>query len=675
MKVKKMLTLLSLLVLLSVLLVACKKTESVPTEAFIKTENGQFVLNGEPFRFSGTNNYYLHYKDEAMIDDVIENAKAMGLKSIRCWAFLNGTEGSTKDNNAYMQTAPGVFDQIPEGATNGFESLDYALKKASEEGIYLILVFANNWDAFGGINQYVEWSETAEEHDDFYTDESCKTMYKATVENLINRKNSLTQIIYKNDPTIMAWELMNEPRCESDKTGETLYKWTEEMSAYVKSLDPNHLLALGDEGFFNDKNAEKDNWAYNGYSGVDWNRLLSLPNIDFGTFHLYPEHWGDIFSKNPLKSGNEWIIAHAEAAKAIGKPVILEEYGIQKTGANNRDFIYESWTKTAYEQGIAGTLFWILSGIDTGESADEAGLYPDFDGFRVNHDGGRTDLLLMDHAKEMQGDVIKKTPKAFILAPFSGEKISEVYNVKVGTINYDAAVESMELSLTGVEAPFTLSKKGSLVLETYNYPLDGDIEFTITVKFTDGTVATDTVTAFVSNRKTEEAIAFEFTFDTDLEGFQLEAASQAKFGSQGVIHSNEIGGGALMMDAELSGAQDWQELRVINKKLPKIADCVRLEFDLYYLLEAAKSPGGFRPYVAGNPGFVKLGVDANNVELSALPTEEINGKTYAVQHVVIPLIGVSACSELYLSSVGNMIEYIGPIYLDNLVGYEEVFVE
>lgn len=39
---------------------------------------------------------------------------------------------------------------------------------------------------------------------------------------VLTRKNSLTGIEYRDDPTIFGWELINEPRCMTDASGDTL---------------------------------------------------------------------------------------------------------------------------------------------------------------------------------------------------------------------------------------------------------------------------------------------------------------------------------------------------------------------------------------------------------------------------------------------------------------------
>ncbi|QII48993.1 cellulase family glycosylhydrolase [Bacillus paralicheniformis] len=342
---------------------------------FVETSGTSFTLNGKDFYFAGTNNYYFHYKSKKMVDDVFEDMKAMNLKVIRIWGFLDGQP----QENTVMQPRPGIYDE------SGFSKLDYAIYKAGQSGIKLVIPFVNNWDDFGGMNQYVRWFQ-ADGHDAFYTHPDIKEAYKNYVSYMLNRVNTYNGVKYKDDPAIMAWELANEPRVQTDRTGNTLVEWADEMSGFIKSIDRHHLVAVGDEGFYHIEG--HPDWHYNGGEGVDWKRLTALKHIDYGTYHLYPDHWG-----KTAEWGNQWITDHICDGKEIGKPVVLEEYGYQDK--SRRDDVYRTWLELIEKQGGAGSQFWILTGIQ-----DDGTLYPDYDGFRIVYPSSAASVI-SDHAKRM----------------------------------------------------------------------------------------------------------------------------------------------------------------------------------------------------------------------------------------------------------------------------------
>lgn len=357
-------------------------TDPEPT-GFVDASGGQFVVDGEPFRFGGSNNYYLHYRSPLMVDDVFADAAAMNLDVLRTWTFLecggdrpNSSGGCSQGQDHWMQRwSNAAGGPVYNPGAGGLEQLDYMLAQANEHGIRLIMVLTNNWPDFGGMDQYVTW-HGGQYHDEFYTDPEIRQDYRDWVATVVNRVNSITGVPYRDDPAIFSWELANEPRCinaslptSGSCTQQTLLDWAGEMSTYVKSLDPNHMVSVGDEGFL-DWGRGSD-WPYNAADGVDHEALTSLPNVDFGTFHLYPDHWG----RDP-QWGTTWISDHLTAAEGYGKPVILEEFGYRNQGA--RDTTYQQWTDTVRTGSGDGWSFWLLTGIQ-----DDGQLYPDYDGFRV----------------------------------------------------------------------------------------------------------------------------------------------------------------------------------------------------------------------------------------------------------------------------------------------------
>lgn len=66
--------------------------------------------------------------------------------------------------------------------------------------------------------------------------------------------------------------------------------WITEMAAYLKSIDSNHLLEAGLEGFYGESSPQKQ--ANPGFQvGTDFITNNQIPGIDFATLHSYPDQW------------------------------------------------------------------------------------------------------------------------------------------------------------------------------------------------------------------------------------------------------------------------------------------------------------------------------------------------------------------------------------------------
>lgn len=354
---------------------AATPAAAAPKAQFVTAKAGKLQLAGKAYEFAGTNNYYLGYKSQQMVDAVLDDAAAAGFDVVRTWGSqdFQNPDGS----GSVHQNFEGVWYQAWDAATgkpvvntgaDGLQKLDYAIAAAGQRGIKLVIPFVNNWNAFGGMDQYVRWAGL-DEHADFYTDPTIRGWFKDWISTLLDRTNSITGVKYKDDPTIMSWELANEPRCTSagvypDGTCDTttITTWADEMSRHVKSIDKNHLLSAGDEGFFcrpESKWTLTKKYGASGYGrgfgedcadGVDTIALASLKNIDMMSMHLYPDHW-----KTTTAWGTGWIAEHALAAAKIGKPVYLGEFGLVDKAT--RMPAYHEWLQTIRLTGVDGALY------------------------------------------------------------------------------------------------------------------------------------------------------------------------------------------------------------------------------------------------------------------------------------------------------------------------------
>lgn len=63
------------------------------------------------------------------------------------------------------------------------------------------------------------------------------------------------------------------------------------MASYVKSIDRNHLLEAGLEGFYGQSTPQRKRVNPNLDIGTDFVANNLIPGIDFATVHSYPDQW------------------------------------------------------------------------------------------------------------------------------------------------------------------------------------------------------------------------------------------------------------------------------------------------------------------------------------------------------------------------------------------------
>nr|CAD1836936.1 unnamed protein product [Ananas comosus var. bracteatus] len=318
-------------ILITFVALTCEATYG---DQFVGVQGTEFVLNGQPFLFNGFNSYWMMHvaaepAERGKVTEVLREAAANGLTVCRTWAFSDGGDHA-------LQVSPGMYNEFV------FQGLDFVISEAQKYGIRLILSLVNNFKDFGGRAQYVQWAQNAgaavNGEDDFYTNEVVKGYYKNHVKTVLTRINTMTNMAYKDDSTIMAWELMNEPRCQSDYSGKMINGWIQEMSTYAKSLDEKHLLEAGMEGFYGDSMPEK--------------KQLSGQTDDAQTAFV-----------------QRWMWSHWDDARRIlQKPLVFAEFGKSKKDPGYTvdgrdaylDTVYRSIYRFARSGGgsMAGGLVW-----------------------------------------------------------------------------------------------------------------------------------------------------------------------------------------------------------------------------------------------------------------------------------------------------------------------------
>lgn len=271
------------------------------------------------------------FPDEFEIRDILSGLQRIGSRATRSFS-LSVYSPDDKQMPVYI-TARRNYNEA------AFRCLDKVIAYAHEYDVRIIIPLIAS-QSFGGIRGVDEFSAlVGKPNGSFWTDEDVKADFKHFLNFLLNRKNTINGLLYKNDPAILCWQLGNEfgsyagdRKLDYAIWTPRIQAWCVEMAAYIKKNDPNHLLM--DAG------------------GVDREAMLSDPNIDIISDHLY-EYWNRM-------GGQPWQlapIAQASWDNCKGKkPLMIDEFGLGST-ENLRDLM-----QIIKSTGIVGGLLWSIRG-------------------------------------------------------------------------------------------------------------------------------------------------------------------------------------------------------------------------------------------------------------------------------------------------------------------------
>ncbi len=367
---------------------------------FVAVADGKLTRNGKPYRFVGANLWYgawlgapADFGDLPRLRRELDRLKALGVTNLRIL-------GAGERSPAKVAMDPTFRGPGEDYNADLLKGLDVMLAEMTKRDMTAVIYVNNFWDWSGGMPAYLNWTGNgtwfqqgdpahpwpayADYSARFYADEKANALFQHYVRGLVSRVSTVTGKPYRDDPTIMAWQLANEPRPGGSeafgKANMLAYqRWVRDTAGLIKSLDPRHLVTTGSEGLKGCLELES--------CVID---AHSPPVIDYLTIHIWPNNWGWIsMTDQPAtyeageKQCRDYVARHIAMAKALNKPMTIEEFGLIRDGrqfapgsaVTYRDRFY----RTIYDLTLAdmkaggptaGTNFWAWNGAGRAQQPD-----------------------------------------------------------------------------------------------------------------------------------------------------------------------------------------------------------------------------------------------------------------------------------------------------------------
>lgn len=336
--------------------------------AFVKRDGTRFTLDGKPYRYVGANIWYgaylgsgAEFGNRERLKRELDTLLSLGVTNLRLLA--SAEEGPLKNS-----VKPGFRTRGNAWNPALLDGLDFCLAEMGKRNMKAVLYLTNFWEWSGGIATYLyyvtgkyidagdpnhPWPAFANAASQFYGNKQAVALMHDWVRALVGRTNGITGQPYRDDPTIMSWQLANEPRPGGSPEDAApklagFYEWVHGTAKLIKSIDRNHLVSTGSEGLKGTVESADIFLKEHGF-----------PEIDYTTAHIWPLNWSWVDAKNlagtneaGMAKVREYIDQHTGYARQLGKPLVIEEFGFPRDGGG-----YDVESATSYKDAYYKTIY------------------------------------------------------------------------------------------------------------------------------------------------------------------------------------------------------------------------------------------------------------------------------------------------------------------------------
>ena len=335
---------------------ACGDGSGLPDGRFVSADGSRLVLGETPFVFVGVNAWSAasdpaifdcsgsamkpDFDHQAHLDQMFSDLERLGANAVRFFAFQSYAGGGSDLSpiRRVIETAAKHDIRVIPVLGNHYADCDYYPSYSVDSGF----TKDTAWYASGYKRPYSGYSMS----------------YRDYVASVVDE--------FKDDPTILMWQLVNEAQTSTHSDGAQLRAFAADVAGLVKSIDANHLVSIGTQGT-----------GQPGIAGPDYRALHEISTIDVVEAHDYSEQAEPLPGFPDCRWNCVW--ASLVDARDLGKPFFIGEAGIEAGDAavcaldrEQRADYLGAKVSALFREGGVGYLLWDYSEGTAGKPCDYA---------------------------------------------------------------------------------------------------------------------------------------------------------------------------------------------------------------------------------------------------------------------------------------------------------------